>query len=84
MARTVTELQLELEALNAAILARLRGTRFQVTRFDSGNFSRYYEDKTTLDELYTIRTRLQNELDAASNPTVVAYRPSSTMITCRK
>lgn len=84
MARTIEEIQLELDALNAAILARLRGTRFQVTRFNSGDFSRYYEDKTSLDDLYAIRTRVQSELEAVGNPTVLAYRASSTMITCRK
>lgn len=84
MARTVEEIQLELDALNAAILARLRGTRFQVTRFNSGDFSRYYEDKTSLDDLYAIRTRVQSELDAAQTTPVITYRPSSTMITCRK
>jgi hypothetical protein len=84
MARTITEIQLELDALNAAILARLRGTRFQVTRFNSGDFSRYYEDKTSLDDLYAIRTRVQSELETISPTTIVSYRSSSTMITCRK
>lgn len=84
MTRTVEQIQIELDAVNEAILGRIKGTRFQITKF-TGHFSSYFEDKTTLDELRAIRTTLYRELEQATNPTATpTYRTATTQIIGRK
>lgn len=73
MARTATEIQADLDIINAALQELVSGNRLTRLQLGSGEFSRVYEfQDLTYDNLKQEKTELQAELDTltATNNTM--------------
>jgi hypothetical protein len=77
MARTIQQVQSELDTVNAAIQELISGNRITQLRIGSGDFARlYHYQEITIENLQDIRANLLQELAVLSQDSEIKFRTS--------